>query len=335
MNWLALVSGLALLVVGGELLVRGSVTLAERVGMPPLLIGLTLVGFGTSSPELVTSVQAAIAGSPGIAVGNIVGSSIANLLFILGLSAAIAPITVRSSALKRDGVIVVGVAIVFAVVGFTTPLGQIVGLCFLAALAAYLWYAYQQEMIFIQTEHTAAYGRAEAYEELHERLSATPLPVPVPKTRPPRLHMLLPLLMALAGLAILVLGGGVLVDGAIAIARELGISEAVIGLTIVAVGTSMPEFVTSLLAALRKHADVALGNIMGSNIYNVLGIGGVTGVISPTAIPTEIVFFDNPVLVAASLAMLIFALNGRRISRLEGTTLLLGYIVYLWALWPG
>lgn len=319
-----LLGGLVLLVIGGEFLVRGAVAIAERLGMSPLLIGLTLVGFGTSTPELVTSVQAAMAGSPGIAVGNIVGSNIANILLILGLSALITPVAVQSNALRRDGVVVVITALLFTLVAYTYALDRIAGIIFVGLLAAYIYYAYRQETVPAAASdgHTSAFEKAEAYEELHTGQVRQKNGVAVP------------LLMALGGLAIVVLGGKLLVDGAIGIARAYGMSETVIGLTIVAVGTSMPEFVTSVVAAIRKHGDVALGNIMGSNIYNILGIGGVTALISPTEVPAEIASFDNLVMLAASAAMFVLAWSGYRISRTEGAALLAGYIAYIYVLLP-
>jgi cation:H+ antiporter len=328
-----LLAGLTLLVIGGELLVRGAVAVAERLGMSPLLIGLTLVGFGTSTPELVTSVQAALAGSPGIAVGNIVGSNISNILLILGLSAIITPMAVQSNALRRDGLVVVATALLFAIVGYTYALDRISGSIFTSLLVLYLFYAYRQERAPASAAkgHTSAYEKAEAYDELHDG--------PIhhqeeAKSVSERLGPIIPVLMALGGLAIVVIGGKLLVDGAIGIARAYGMSETVIGLTIVAIGTSMPEFVTSVVAALRKHGDVALGNIMGSNIYNILGIGGITGLISPTAIPAQIASFDNLVMLAASVAMFAVAWSGHRISRPEGAILLCGYLAYIYVLLP-
>jgi cation:H+ antiporter len=328
-----LLGGLVLLVIGGELLVRGAVAVAERLGMSPLLIGLTLVGFGTSTPELVTSVQAALAQSPGIAVGNIVGSNIANILLILGLSALITPVVVQSNALRRDGALVVLTALLFVVISYTYLLDRITGVIFTGLLVSYILYAYRQERTPATASdgHTSAFEKAEAYDELHDG--------PIrhqeqAKNLAERLGPFVPLLMALAGLAIVVVGGKLLVDGAIGLARSYGMSEAVIGLTIVAVGTSMPEFVTSVVAAIRKHGDVALGNIMGSSIYNILGIGGVTALISPTAVPTQIVSFDNLVMLAASLAMFLVAWSGYRISRWEGAALLAGYISYVYVLLP-
>lgn len=325
----SLAIGLCLLVAGGELLVRGSVKAAERLGVSPLLIGLTLVGFGTSTPELVASVQAALAGSPGIAVGNVVGSNIANILLILGLSALITPIGVDSKALKRDGALVLATALVLVAVGHLFSLDRLVGVVFVLALAAYIAFAYVQERAAKPDGHTSAFEKAEAYEELHD---------PVVSPHAPAIGnggaLARNIGLAIAGLAVIILGGKLLVDGAVALARSSGISETVIGLTIVAIGTSMPEFVTSLIAAFRGHSAVALGNIMGSCIYNILGIGGVTGLISPTVIPPEIVGFDSLVMAAASLALLVFAQTGLRIGRREGAILLAGYVGYIVTLWP-
>ena len=262
--------GLVLLVIGGELLVRGSVRVAERMGVSPLLIGLTLVGFGTSTPELVTSVQAAMIGSSGIAVGNIVGSNLANLLLIVGVSALIFPLAVQSGALKRDGLFVVGTAVLLLGVGLTIGLNRVAGFAFVLLLVGYMVYAYRQERVLApdSPDHTAAFDRAEATEQIDPGLRPR---VPEPGGI---VAWLVPIVMALAGLAIIMIGGGLLVDAAVDLARMMGMSEVVIGLTIVAVGTSMPEMVTSVVAAFKRQPDVAFGNILGSNIYNVLGIGG-------------------------------------------------------------
>jgi cation:H+ antiporter len=328
-----LLGGFVLLVIGGEMLVRGAVAVAEKLGMSPLLIGLILVGLGTSAPELVTSGQAALAGSPGIAIGNIVGSSISNILLILGLSALITPMAVQSKALRRDGVAVVFSALLFATISYFGNLDRITGSIFVILLAAYLIYAYRQERspMAASDGHTAALAKAEAFGELHDSVIGHRAAA---ETRAGGTGILHSLLTALVGLAVVVLGGKLLVDGAIGIARSYGMTETVIGLTIVAFGTSMPEFVTSVVAAIRKHADVALGNIMGSNIYNILGIGGATGLIQPTSVPSEIVRFDNLVMVAASVAMFAFAWRGYQINRIEGAILLMGYVAYIFMLLP-
>jgi cation:H+ antiporter len=320
--FLPLLGGFLLLVAGGELLVRGAVRLAERLGMSPLLIGLTLVGFGTSTPELVTSVQAALNGSSGIAVGNIVGSNIVNILLILGLSAILSPIAVGPSALRRDGVLVLVTAVIFAGVGWLWTLDRPVGVLLVAGLAAYLVHAYRQEKRSGPPDHTAAFEKGEALEEALPHRKQ-------PHARSKALDLTLSLGLALAGLVLVVFGGKYFVAGAIDLARSFDISETVIGLTIVAVGTSMPELVTSVVAAFRKHADVALGNVLGSNLYNILGIGGLTALIAPTDFPAQIVRFDNLVMVAASAVLLLFAWSGRQISRREGVVLLAGYVTYL------
>ncbi|MEN3794835.1 calcium/sodium antiporter [Fulvimarina sp. MAC3] len=325
-SFIFLIAGLVLLIVGGELLVRGSVKTASRLGVSPLVIGLTLVGFGTSTPELVTSVQASLSGAPGIAIGNIVGSNIANLLLILGVSALLAPIAVKSSSLRRDGGVLIAVSVGFAALAVVWPLDRFVGAFFVLLLVAYMVYAFRQERV-AGADHGAAFDKAEALQEADTALR------PEAEDKGGG-SILLPLLLALAGLALVVFGGILLVDGAVAIARDFGISETVIGLTIVAIGTSMPELVTSITAAIKKQSDVAFGNVIGSNIYNILGIGGFTGLISPVEIPDEIIRFDNPIMVAVTVLAVVFAWSGGRIGRVDGMVLLTGYAVYMFVLWP-
>lgn len=327
---LLILGGLVLLALGGEGLVRGAVQIAERLGVSPLLIGLTLVGFGTSTPELVTSVQASLAGSPGIAVGNVVGSNIANVLLILGISALVFPVRVSSAALARDGVIVVATAALMVAVGLAWTLDRTVGTVFVAGLVAYLAYAWRQESRGTE-DHTAAFDKAQAFEETHPSgVHGVLAAAPETGLR----GWLVSGALLLGGLALVVLGGRLLVDGAVGLARALAISEEVIGLTIVAVGTSMPELVTSVVAALRRHADVAIGNVLGSNIYNVLGIAGITGLVAPTTIPEGIARFDAPVMLAVSVLMLLVARTGWRIGRREGATLVGLYALYVWLTWP-
>ncbi len=322
--WLPLLAGLALLIAGGELLVRGAVQVATRLGVSPLVIGLTLVGFGTSMPELVTSVQAALSGSPGIAYGNIVGSNIANILLNLGLAALLAPIAIASGALKRDSAAMLAVAVAFAVLAALGLIGRTAGACFLAALVSYIYLALRQEVGHKRSEHGAVYDKSVAAQ------TADPALIPAASTN----AIALSLLIALLGLALVLAGGYLLVEGAVALARAIGISETVIGLTIVAVGTSMPELVTSIMAALRRQPDLAFGNIVGSNIYNVLGIGGATALIAPIEVPAQIVSFDNSVMIAGSLLLLVVAFTGRRITRWEGGLLLAGYFAYVAWIWP-
>jgi len=320
--WLPLAGGLVLLVAGGDLLVRGAVRVAGRLGVSPLVIGLTLVGFGTSAPELVTSVQAALSGEPGIAWGNVVGSNIANILLIGGTSALLFPIAVAAPALRRDAVVMLAVAAVFTALAALVPMDRVVGAASLLLLAAYTVLAFRQER--------GANGGA-----LHDKEIALEALDPGLAPRPSRQGgLLLPLILSLGGLVLVIGGGAALVRGAVALAQSLAIPETVIGLTIVAVGTSMPELVTSVMAALRRQGDVAFGNIVGSNIINILGIGGVTALIAPVPVPAAIAGFDAPVMLGVSVLMVLLAVTGLRISRREGALLLAGYAAYLAVLWP-
>lgn len=325
-----LIGGFVLLLISGELLVRGAVRTAERLGVSPLLIGLTLVGFGTSAPEMAISVQAALDGSPGIAIGNFVGSSISNILFILGAAALLSPIAVSSKALSRDGTFVLITAVLFAAVSALLPYNEYVGWCFIALLVTYLAYAWRQERVPTGEGHTSAYEMAEGFSQMRDAPGRGWMSAKIQRGA----LILGPLTLAIVGLVGIILGGRLLVDGAVSIAQDFGISETVIGLTIVAIGTSMPEFVTSVVAAARGQPSVAVGNILGSNIYNILAVGGITAIMAPSTVPNQIVQYDNLVMVAASLLLLIFARTGFRINRIEGALLLACYVAYIWTLWP-
>jgi len=352
-----LLAGFILLIVSGEFLVRGAVSIAKSLGMSSLLIGITLVGFGTSSPELVTSLQASFAGSPGIAIGNFVGSNISNILLIVGTAAIIFPLAVSRRSLDRDGMVVLASAVMFAGIAFLLPYNQIVGAVFVTGLLAYLVTAYQLEMRHTRasksasytvpykearpeadllkvdaSDHTAAFEKAQAHEELGGYGSSEPSESEADDYE--EVKPWLAVVFALGGLVGIILGGRLLVDGAVGIARTYGVSEAVIGLTIVAVGTSMPELVTSVIAALRKHSDVAVGNVLGSNIYNTLGIGGRVALIAPTEIPEQIIRYDNIVMIVATTALLLFAYSRGRIGRIEGALFLAAYVTYIYSLWP-
>lgn len=309
--------GLVLLVVGGDLLVRGAVRIAERLRLSPMLIGLTVVGMGTSMPELAASLQASLAGSPGIAIGNIVGSNIANALLILGTAALIAPIAVRTRTLWRDGGLGTVAVLALLAAGATTGLSRPVGIGFLIAMIVYVYYAYRQERL--GGPHSAAFERAAAMGEFEPAFVAQEQPGGKLATA---------VLLFLVGLVLIVGGGTLLVNAAIAIAEQLRVSDEVIGLTIVAVGTSFPELVTSAVAAYRKEGDIALGNVLGSNLYNILFIGGVTGAVAPTVVPASIMAFDLWLLLAASLLVILFAFTGRRLGRKEGFILIALYVAY-------
>jgi cation:H+ antiporter len=300
---LLLTGGLLALFFGGDLLVRGASSMASRFGISPLVIGLTLVGFGTSTPELVTSLQAAAAGAPGVAIGNVVGSNLANILLILGVAAVLSPIVVTPGAFRRDGLVLVASALMCLGVVLSGRLNPFIGLVFVLVLLAYVVISIRQ-------------GRIEGEPAGADAAFASERPLWVLGV------------FVVAGLGLTVLGARWLVQGAVELAQGFGISEAVIGLTVVAVGTSLPELVTSFSAARRGQGDIAFGNIVGSNIYNVLFILGATALVSPIEIPASIAAFDIWVMLAATAALVTFAVTGWRVTRLEGAVLLAAYGAY-------
>lgn len=303
MTYILLAVGFALLILGGDVLVRGAVTLAERLGVSPLLVGLTVVGFGTSTPELVTSLDAALSGAPGIAVGNVIGSNTANILLILGAGALIFPVAVSPTAFRRDGAMVALASLAAAGVLLTGTVSRPAGALLLAGLVGYVVIAY--------------------------RLERGPVAAPDSDTFPaPTGNLWRPALLTLVGIAITIAGARLLVSSATTLAQAWGVSETVIGLTIVAVGTSLPELVTGLVAALRRQGDIAFGNVVGSNIYNILGILGITALVKPIPVPAQIVTFDIWVMLAATAALSLAAVTGWRVSRAEGTAFLVAYAAY-------
>lgn len=311
LNVLYLLLGIGLLTFGGEALIRGSLAAARRFGVSPLLSGLVIVGFGTSAPELVVSVNAAIDGRPDIAIGNIVGSNIGNILLILGVCALITPLAVKPLALKRDAVMVVTASILFIVLVGGNALGSTDAAIFLVVLAAYLMWAYWSERF-----HAAPSGEMHAAEA--NEIST------VPKS------IMWTVIAVVFGLLLLIGGSQVLLIGAIGIAEHFAVPEAVIGLTLVAVGTSLPELSIAVIAAIRGHADVAVGNVLGSNIFNLLGILGVSALLQPLPVHERILQFDQWVMLGTALLLLLFLYTGRRLSRFEGGVLVVGYGVYLW-----
>lgn len=310
LNLLFVAVGVLLLTSGGEALIRGSLAAANRLGISPLLSGLLIVGFGTSAPELVVSIDAALSERPDIAVGNVVGSNISNVLLILGLCAVISPLAVKPLALRRDGVTVVAASILFVVLVGGDALARADAAIFLLSLAAYLFWAYWTERS--GDAPSAGLHVAEGQE-------VTSLP-----------KSALWIVMAVVlGLALLITGSQVLLKGAVGIAESFGVSEAVIGLTLVAVGTSLPELSISVIAAFRRHADVAIGNILGSNIFNLLGILGISALLQPLPVHERILQFDQWVMLGTSMILLVFLYTGSRLGRLEGGLLLMGYIAYV------
>lgn len=309
MTAVMIIAGLVLLTIGAEALIRGAASLARRFGLSELLIGLTLVGFGTSTPELVSSVQAAQAGAPDIAVGNVIGSNIANILLILGLTALIAPVAVEPKSFGRDAPALAAATIIAILVAMTGEFGRLAGAGFLIAIAAYIAFAYLTE------RRAPANPETQRHEAEAGEIAGRDSP-------------LLAILFAAVGLALLIAGAKLLVTGSIALAVKFNVPEAVIGLTVVAVGTSLPELVTSVMAALRGKGDLALGNVVGSNIYNLLGILGVTALIKPVSVAPQLMQIDVWVMLAATAAMIFFARTQRRIDRWEGGALTAGYAAY-------
>lgn len=308
--WIPILFGLVLLIIGGDILVRGATSAAKALGVSPLMIGLTLVGFGTSTPELVTSLQAAFAGSPGIAIGNVVGSNISNILLILGLTAMIAPITVHRRAFLRDGpVLAIATALTIWAL-FQGTLGRTVGLVGFGLLIAYI-------ILVWRLERSSPTPEGERIEDEADALAPGWLG-----------SLWVSLILAVGGIGVTIIGAGFLVGGSVSLARSLGVSDTIVGLTIVAVGTSMPELVTSAMAALRRQGDVALGNVIGSNLYNLLGILGITAIVKPIAVPPDILGVDVWVLAAATGAGIVIALRGLKIQRWEGLLLVCGYLGY-------
>ncbi len=311
---LLILLGIGLLTAGGEALIRGALAIAGRMGISPLLSGLLIVGFGTSTPELVVSIDAALSESPDIAVGNVVGSNIGNILLILGLCAAITPLAVKPLALRRDALVMVGATVMFLALAAGGLFGRAEGAVLFVGLVAYLIWAYRSEAI-----HNAP--AREVHEAESQEVTALPgsMPAMVAAT--------------VGGLALLIAGSRVLITGAVNMAQHLGVSEAVIGLTLVAVGTSLPELTVGVMAALRRHADVAVGNILGSNIFNLLGILGISALVHPVVVNPRIIAFDQWVMLASALLLVVFLHTGQRLSRGEGMALLACYAGYTsWSL---
>jgi len=310
LNILYLIIGIGLLTLGGEALIRGALGVAKRLGVSPLLSGLVIVGFGTSMPELMVSVDANISGQPDIAVGNVIGSNIANILLVLGLCAIITPLSVTVLSLKRDALTMVSASLLFVLLALNGIISQLDGVICLIILMFYLVWAYQTEKA---TEIPSA--------ELHQAQAETVEKVP--------LTMGISLLAAFIGLILMIVGSKVLLMGAVAIAQNFGVSEALIGLTMVAVGTSLPELTITVIAALRKQADVAVGNVLGSNIFNILGILGISAFIKPLEIHGRIASVDQWIMLASAVLLLLFLFTGRRLNRFEASVLLAGYITYM------
>src|SRR3990167_7635041 len=308
-----LIAGLVLLVAGAEVLVRGAAKLAAQFGIPPLIIGLTVVAFGTSAPETAVSVQAALNGSGDLAIGNVIGSNIANVLFILGLTALIAPLLVSRQIIRLDVPIMIGASLLTWALAWDGSLSRLDGALLFAGILAYTAFL----IISSRRDKTAA-----ADDEFATEFGLNEAPKPYAG--------LINLGLILVGLVLLVSGSNFLVEGAVSLARALGLSELVIGLTVVAVGTSLPELATSVMAAIKGERDIAVGNIVGSNIFNLLCVLGLASLVSPLAISVSpnALAFDFPVMIAVAVACLPIFFSGYRIKRWEGLLFLAYYLAY-------
>ena len=317
MDYVWLITGLALVALGAEFLVRGAVGLAGHYGVSPLLVGLTIVAWGTSAPELVVGVNAALMGSTGLAVGNAVGSNIFNILAIVGIAALLAPIpSPKREAIVRDGAIgIAAAAILFGVALWRKEIGMLAGLAFLAALALYMLFVFVEARL-----HLVRSPRVAVAKELEKKIRWPVLPG---------------VISVVTGLGALIYGATLLVDSGTAIARSWGVSDTIIGLTLIAGGTSLPELATSAVATLRRQGDIAIGNVLGSNIYNILGILGASALVRPLPVPPRIVAFDLPVLLAASLFLLFLLFFQRRVGRAAGLVLVLAFALYIFATYSG
>ncbi len=311
LTWLLGLTGVGLLFLGGELAVRGSVSLARRLVLPPLLIGLVVVGFMTSMPELVVSLRAAVAGSTGITVGNVVGSDIANLLLILGIAILICPIAARRVSAKHDALVMTAAFLAVAVLGALGGLQRWQGLFLIAVLVVYVVWSY------LIDSHTST---SEARLHVDEATAAESLP--------PGESLLLIVTLLIAGLAALLLGAMWVVTAATGIARLLGLSEAVIGLTVVSLGTSLPELAAAVASARHGHSELVIGNVLGSNIFNILGILGLAAVVRPLPIEHSLVVLELPLLIVASLALLPVFIGRMGLRRWTGGLMVAAYVVY-------
>ena len=307
MHTIMTVGGLVLLMVGADYLVRGAVGIARCLGVSALVIGLTVVALGTSLPELVVSLRAALDGSPGIAVGNIVGSNIANILLILGIAGLIAPIRCSRMAIFRDGTAMLAGTAFFIAAGLLNALDLAYGAIALGLLAGYMYLSYRSDR--------------KAGDGLHADEAAEIEPITG--------AIWISALAVIAGLTGVIVGAELLVNGAQGLARSFGVSEEVIGLTLIAFGTSVPELATTIVAAMRRHADVALGNVMGSNLFNLMGVMGVVTCVVPIELPEQILRFDLWVMAGVSAMMIQFMYSGLRLSRMEAALFLITYGTFL------
>lgn len=312
--WVA--GGLVLLVFAGDFLVKGAVNLALRLGIPGIVVGLTVVAFGTSAPELLVSIKSVLDGVPSLALGNVVGSNIANVLLVLGVPALISVLQTSRCDTRQSYLTMLVASVLFIGLAFWGTFTWVSGIVLLAMLGYMLWQSYA---------HAMRHRRA-AREQEEDLEDADPTM--------PNWMIAAYLIGGMVGLPI---GASLLVTSSVNIAQSLGVSETVIGLTLVAIGTSLPELATTVMAAIRRSSDVALGNVIGSNMFNLLAIIGITTLVGPIPVPSSVLAFDIWIMLGASLMLIPFVLMGRDIGKRAGFVFLIGYVAYITSLvvWGG
>lgn len=308
---LYLAGGLVMLFIGAEGLIRSSSNLAIKIGITPLVVGLTVVAFGTSAPELVVSLKAALLGNSSISLGNVIGSNIANIALILGVAALIRPLDVHANVIMREIPIMIGISVLLIILLLDGEVGFIDGVIFVTGIVIY-----SIVNIILARKEKSSEVNAEFKKGLESKLS---IPVSI--------------LFLVVGLGLLILGANLFVQSAVAIAKLFNVSDAIIGLTIIAIGTSLPEFITSIVASYKKEADIAIGNVVGSNIFNILSILGITAIIIPIS-SAGISYVDLGIMLITAIVLFPLSKSNFSISRLEGAFLLLGYAVYIYYLIP-
>lgn len=304
---LQIIGGLLMLLVGGESLVRGAVSIAKKAGIPVIIIGLTIVSLGTSAPEMVISILATTEGHPDIALGNVIGSNIANILLVLAVTALIYPVKTNPEIIKRDGILMVLVSVIMMMFMSNGIVSRYEGLVLLAITVGYLMNLFRR---------ARKENAPDIVEEFEEGISF-------------EYPALLSFFMIMFGLALLVFGADILVTGASDMARTFGVSEGVIGATIVAIGTSAPELVTCVVAAYRKHSDIAVGNVVGSNFFNIAAVLGVAATVVPVTVDEQFMNVDIWVMLVASTLLIPLMMTDKKVSRVEGGVMLAWYVLYI------
>jgi len=310
MMYVQVLIGFVVLIGGAEVLVRGAVSLASRLGISPMVIGMTVVAVGTSAPELVVSINAALEGATGLAVGNVIGSNIANVLLVLGVACILSPIFERPAALKRDGAFFLIGTLMFVSLCIRGTLDGMAGILLLIGFVCFIGISYWRET----SDPELSIDHVQEVEDLEGWPTTTT-------------GIVVAIAAGLAGLAV---GSEFLVQGGTEIARTFGVSEEVIGLTLFALGTSLPELAASVIAALKGHADVGIGNVVGSNLFNILGVAGAAALTAPLPVSGQILNFDIWIMLGSSILLLPVLVFGWRIGRMTGTIFVLAYVGYMW-----